>query len=179
MKTLIIAVIFLTSTIVQSSCAQTISNTTVTDSTSVFRTVIASYLNLKDALAKDKATDARVAAKSLYEAIGAVPMDNMPSDQHKAWMQYNEKLSYDAEHIKGTDEIDHQREHFISLSSNMYKLLKELNINTADLYYQYCPMANDHKGAYWISEQSKIVNPYMGKKMLSCGSTKETLKAKE
>lgn len=177
MKNLIIAVVLFTTVIGHSSCAQTGGNTAVTDSTSVFRTVVDSYLDLKDALTLDQADRARVAAKSLYEAINKAPMDKMASDQHKVWMQYNEKLSYDAEHIKGTDEIDHQREHFISLSSNMYKLLKALKINTADLYYQFCPMANYNKGAYWISEQEKIVNPYMGKKMPACGSTKETLKA--
>lgn len=171
--------VILTTAIVHPSCAQTVSNPVVIDSTSVFSSVVNSYMELKDNLAKDQANNARIAAKSLYDAIGNVPMDKMPSDQHEVWMKYNEKLSYDAEHIKGTDEIDHQREHFISLSSNMYKLLKELNVHTADLYYQYCPMANDNKGAYWISQQSKIVNPYMGKKMLSCGSTKETLKAKQ
>lgn len=179
MKTLIIAVVIFSTAIVQFSCAQSVSSNVVTDSTSVFRSVVSNYIVLKDALTKDQAAEARIAAKSLHEAIGTVPMDKMPAGQHKAWMKYNEKLSYDAEHIKGTDEIDHQREHFISLSTNMYKLLKELDIHTADLYYQYCPMANNNKGAYWISEQSKIVNPYMGKKMLSCGSTKETLKAKQ
>jgi hypothetical protein len=28
----------------------------------------------------------------------------------------------------------------------------------------------------WISESSTIKNPYFGKKMLTCGVTKETLK---
>jgi hypothetical protein len=91
-------------------------------------------------------------------------------------MEYNEKLSYDAEHIKGTDELEHQREHFIKLSANMYKMLKELKINTGDLYYQFCPMANEGKGAYWLSEKSTISNPYMGKKMPTCGETKDTIK---
>ncbi len=174
-----IAVVFFTTVLGQSAFAQSSSNKEVLDSTSFFKRVVTSYLDLKDALTMDKSDSARGAAKSLFAAINELPMDKLPADQHKTWMQYSEKLGYDAEHIKVTDEIDHQREHFISLSSNMYKLLKELNVNTADLYYQYCPMANNNKGAYWISEQSKIVNPYMGKKMPTCGSTKETMKANQ
>lgn len=60
----------------------------------------------------------------------------------------------------------------------MYKLVKELPINDSEVFYQFCPMANAGKGAYWLSEQSKISNPYRGKSMPSCGSTKEVLKTK-
>lgn len=177
MKNLIIATVVLFTAISQSSCAQNVTDHKVTDSTSVFKYVVDSYFDLKDALANDRGDSARMAAKSLYDAIDKAPMNKMTADQHKAWMQYEEKLSYNAEHIKSTDDIDHQREHFVSLSSDLFKLMKALNINTVELYYQYCPMANEGKGAYWISDQSKVSNPYMGSKMPSCGSTKETLKA--
>ena len=43
------------------------------------------------------------------------------------------------------------------------------------VYYQFCPMAFDSKGAYWLSESNSIQNPYFGKKMIDCGETKETL----
>jgi len=106
-------------------------------------------------------------------------MEKLGTAEYKAWMTYQKKLSYDAEHMKETTEIDHQREHFMKLSDNFYKLLKAVNTNTDDLYYQFCPMANDGKGAYWVSESETISNPYYGKKMMRCGSTKETIKGKE
>jgi hypothetical protein len=146
------------------------------ESASAFKNVITLYLDLKNALFNDSGDSARAAAKRLFIAIDKVPMGKLPVGQHKIWMEYNEKLSYDAEHIKGTDELEHQREHFIKLSANMYKMLKELKINTGDLYYQFCPMANEGKGAYWLSEKSTISNPYMGKKMPTCGETKDTIK---
>jgi len=140
--------------------------------------VISSYLDIKNALTKDSGANARAAAKNLYDSINNVPMEKLSATDHKVWMEYQEKLSYDAEHMKGTDELEHQREHFSKLSVNFYKMLKALNINATDLYYQFCPMANDGKGAYWVSEQEAISNPYFGKRMLKCGSTKETLEAK-
>jgi hypothetical protein len=139
--------------------------------------VITTYLDLKNALVKDQADSARMAAKALADAIDKVPMGELNPRAHGVWMQYYEKMGYDAEHIKSTSDISHQREHFITLSTTMYKLLKEANGNTFKLYYQFCPMANDGKGAYWVSEQSGIANPYFGKKMLSCGSTKDSLNA--
>ncbi len=138
--------------------------------------VITQYLELKDALVKDQGDSARIAAKALYTAIDKVPMEKLTTDQHKAWMQYYQKLSYDAEHMKETNELAHQREHFVSLSSNMYKMLKTANMNTGTLYYEFCPMANNNKGAYWLSSESEITNPYFGKKMPGCGSVKDSIK---
>ncbi|MBS1659150.1 MAG: DUF3347 domain-containing protein [Bacteroidetes bacterium] len=138
--------------------------------------VITQYLELKDALVKDQGDSARIAAKGLYTAIEKLPMEKLSAEQHKAWMQYYQKLSYHAEHIKETDDLAHQREHFVSLSSNMYKLLTAANMNTVTLYYEFCPMANGNKGAYWLSAESEIMNPYFGKKMLNCGSVKDSIK---
>ncbi|MBA2407378.1 MAG: DUF3347 domain-containing protein, partial [Chitinophagales bacterium] len=114
-KILMIAVVLLTSVIVQSSSAQTTNDPVLTDSTSGFTRVVTYYLDLKNELAKDQGDSARAEAKSLFMAIDNVAMDKLPADQHKVWMEYNEKLGYDAEHIKVTGDIDHQREHFISL----------------------------------------------------------------
>ena len=141
--------------------------------------VLTAYLKLKNELAADRGDSARIAAKVLYEAIDNIEMDKLPADEHKIWMQYQKKLSYDAEHIKSTNDLGHQREHFVTLSANMSKMLKELNIHDTDLYIQFCPMAEGGKGAYWVSEQQKINNPYMGKRMPLCGKTTETLKASD
>ena len=160
-----IASVFVQNIFAQDSAKQSLQN------------VITAYLNVKNALTKDNGDSVRGAAKILFNVIAEEPMEKLSSEHHKIWMQYSEKLSYDSEHMKQTEELEHQREHFTKLSANMYKMLKALNINTVDLYYQFCGMANDGKGAYWISEELKINNPYMGKMMPRCGSSKETLKA--
>lgn len=172
MKKIYLMVALIAITLVHKTFAQT------TDVTGL-QLVISSYLSVKNALTKDTGIEVRAAAKTLYDAIQHVPMDKLTSVQHKVWMDYYAKLSYDAEHIKGTDELEHQREHFSKLSLNFYTMLQALNTNTIDLYYQFCPMANDGKGAYWVSETETIANPYFGKKMPKCGSTKEMIKAKQ
>ena len=149
-----------------------------TNADSLLNNVFTSYINLKNSLATKDGSTSKDLASILFKTIDKLPADKLSADKNKTWMEYAQKLSYDAEHIKGTDDIEHQREHFVNLSANMYKMMKVLKINTADLYYQFCPMANDGKGAYWISEKSTISNPYFGKKMPTCGSTKDTLKAK-
>ena len=145
------------------SALQTISAKEVKDSLvgkDPIGAVVSAYYNLKNALAKDDGSLASTNAKELFKAIDECSKNKMTDTQHKIWVKYSEKLSYDAEHIKGTTDIDHQREHFVSLSKNMYEVIKAFNTNTAMVYYQFCPMANDGKGASWISEVEKISNPY-------------------
>jgi len=139
-------------------------------STSINNVVIA-YYGVKNALTADNSTAAQSSAKVLMNAIAAVPMDKMTADQHNAWMAYTDKLQYDSRHISENGALDHQREHFSSLSKNLYEVLKGLKINTTTIYEQYCPM----KKATWLSETAAIKNPYYGNQMLSCGKTTETI----
>jgi Cu(I)/Ag(I) efflux system membrane fusion protein len=37
-------------------------------------------------------------------------------------------------------------------------------------------MADNSKGAYWLSNEKKVRNPYYGASMLSCGQVKATIK---
>ncbi|MEN0053794.1 MAG: DUF3347 domain-containing protein [Mucilaginibacter sp.] len=133
--------------------------------------VLAAYLDVKNALIADNSAVTKAKAKDLLTAVTAVPMDKLTADQHKTWMTYFEKLQFDSRHISESDAIDHQREHFTSLSKNMYETVKALKLNTSTIYEQYCPM----KKATWLSESNAVKNPYYGKQMLTCGSTKETL----
>lgn len=137
--------------------------------------VYSAYFALKDALVLDDGTTASNKAKELFKAIDKVPMDKMTSAQHTVWMKYMSKLSYDAEHIKGVTKTEHQREHFNSLSKNMFEVMKVIT-PAYSVYLNHCPMYNDGKGANWISKESVIKNPYYGSKMLTCGKTTETLK---
>ncbi len=134
-----------------------------------------SYFSLTDALAKDDGKAAQSAAKSLFSNIANADVNKMNANDKAIWTKYKTKLSFDAEHIKGVDENEHQREHFVSLSKNMYEVMKVIKYDKT-VYYQHCPMANDNKGANWLSLNSKISNPYMGKAMPTCGKTVETIK---
>lgn len=81
-----------------------------------------------------------------------------------------------AEHIsKNSGNIAHQREHFVILSKDIYDLVKTFGAGQV-LYKDFDPMANNGKGASWLSETKEIKNPYMGKAMLNTGTVKEEIK---
>jgi hypothetical protein len=168
MKKIILIVALIATGLMQKTFAQ--------DSTAQYlQKVITDYLNAKNALTKDNADSVSAYAKILSADLQSMPMEKLSADKHEIWDHYYEALINDAKEIASNADLKHQREHFADLSSTFYKMAKAMEMNTIDLYYQYCPMAD----AYWISEKSKISNPYMGKKMPTCGSTKETLKTKQ
>jgi hypothetical protein len=77
--------------------------------------------------------------------------------------------------IAASSDLKVQREVFSSLSNEMTKLVKGGKLSAGSLYLEYCPMANNNTGAYWISNEKEIKNPYFGDMMLRCGSVKETI----
>lgn len=138
---------------------------------SAINNVYKSYLGIKNALATDNTKVANDEAKKFTAALKDVPVASMDAKQKAAWTKYAEKLRFDGDHISESTAIAHQREHFGSLSGNMYEVVKAFQTNDMVLYKQYCPMVKKS----WLSESSAIKNPYYGKEMLGCGSTKETL----
>lgn len=75
-----------------------------------------------------------------------------------------------AEHIGGNSgKLEHQREHFAMLSKDINDLIKTFG-TTQKLYQDHCPMYDEGKSGYWISENKEIRNLYYGAQMLTCGS---------
>ena len=142
-----------------------------------FAPVLASYYEIKNALVADNGVLAATKAKVMKTALNAIDAKSWTAKDRVFYETLAKKLETDAEHIgDNAKKIDHQREHFITLSNNITSVTKTLKINAETTYLQFCPMANDGKGAFWLSQESKVKNPYYGKSMLTCGSVKETLK---
>ncbi len=142
-----------------------------------FTLLLTQYYALKNALIADNAAIASKSATALLAEINAVKMESMSATEHTVWMKYYDKLKTDATQISTAKSIDKQRTAFSSLSNNLWSTVKGLKIkDDGAIYVDYCPMYNNNKGAYWLSKEKAIKNPYYGKQMLTCGSIKETIK---
>ncbi|MDP3471078.1 MAG: efflux RND transporter periplasmic adaptor subunit, partial [Algoriphagus sp.] len=71
-------------------------------------------------------------------------------------------------------DLEEARKHFSMLSFHMLEVTETFGLNKAVVYKDYCPMAFGDQGAYWLSEQKEITNPYFGASMLACGEIKQT-----
>lgn len=126
--------------------------------------ILETYLELKDALVETDGALAQEAAKKLFDAIEGEENEEIIT-----------MIKTSAKHISETTETDVQRTHFNSLSNNIYSLLKVSKTNEVKIYKQFCPMAMNNNGAYWLSTEEEVNNPYFGDMMLHCGSITEVL----
>lgn len=126
-------------------------------------TVLDTYFQIKDALVETDYNSASSAAKHLLGLLNGKNDD------------LSLKLKEDASQISKSNDVEFQRKHFNSLSENMYALIKTDSGKEGTIYKQYCPMAFNNTGAFWLASEKEINNPYFGDKMLHCGVVKEEL----
>ncbi len=137
--------------------------------------VIDFYLKMKDALVSTDSKAASKAGAEMLSSIKAVKVNNMPVNMANDWNNNRQQLESAVQNLTKEVNTDAQRQLFMSLSPIMLKIAKAAGYQEP-LYYQFCPMANNGKGANWISQFAEIKNPYYGSMMLNCGQTVETIK---
>ena len=137
--------------------------------------VFDNYLELKDALVKDEASAAKKGGDKLLATLKKVDMKILTDQEaHNHWMAISKEIKSSSEAIGKTSDIEKQRGHFKHLSAHLSKGVRLFGVNN-DVYEQFCPMADNNQGAYWLSTKKEIENPYMGSKMLTCGTTEATI----
>jgi len=133
------------------------------------------YVELKNAFVQSSPEDVAKSATAVTQALGKVDMTLLGGETHMVWMEQLGALRKDLDSMVQTQDIEAQREAFAGLSQVLYQCIKDYGLEGVTTYYQYCPMAFNSTGAYWLSEAEEIENPYYGDAMLTCGETKETM----
>ncbi|WP_114491029.1 efflux RND transporter periplasmic adaptor subunit [Candidatus Ulvibacter alkanivorans] len=134
------------------------------------------YILLKDALVNDDAKNAQQAGKQIIQSLKNVDMKLLSDEKaHNHWMTIQKELNTSANAISSNTDISKQRGHFKHLSAHMISSVQLFGVNE-NIYIQFCPMADNNKGAYWISLEEEVRNPYYGEAMLTCGEVRDTLK---
>jgi Cu(I)/Ag(I) efflux system membrane fusion protein len=133
------------------------------------------YILLKDALVNDDAKGAQQAGKQIDQSLEKVDMKLLSDEKaHNHWMTIQKELKTSANAIENNSDIATQRGHFKHLSAHMISSVQLFGVNE-NVYIQFCPMADNNKGAYWISLEKEVQNPYYGEAMKTCGEVKATL----
>jgi Cu(I)/Ag(I) efflux system membrane fusion protein len=138
--------------------------------------VFAAYVSMKDAFVASDAAKVKTEATATLDALSKTDMKLLSGAAHNDWMNYLGNLEGSLRLIESSSDIEEQRQNFSMLSGNLYKAIKAYGLGGVTAYYEFCPMAFDNQGAYWLSMEEKIRNPYFGDKMLTCGSVKETVR---
>ena len=136
--------------------------------------VYESYIKIKDALVLDDTSKVSNQANSLLENLSQVDMTLIKDEAHNHWMSLANEIKSSATSISATSDIKAQRDHFKHLSSHIINAVQLFGVNEK-VYLEFCPMADNNNGAYWLSKEEHILNPYFGEAMLTCGEVKQVI----
>ena len=124
--------------------------------------VLHNYLEVKDALVASDSTKVQVASSGLSDALSKIKgCENTAKLAHK---------------VVASNGLEEQRRLFTLLTSDVIPLFKQAEIKSGSIFMQFCPMANNGDGGYWLAKEDQIRNPYYGDKMLKCGKVIEEFK---
>tara|TARA_B110000881_G_scaffold24889_1_gene18020 strand:+ start:8347 stop:10119 length:1773 start_codon:yes stop_codon:yes gene_type:complete len=142
---------------------------------SQLKKVFDEYIILKDALIKDNTKTSTKASSMILKNLASIDMKLIKGDDRTSWMQLSEQLKNHTRSLNSTTDIKKQRSHFKPLSANLIMAVEKFGINQ-QVYSQFCPMADGNKGGSWLSLEDKVLNPYYGDAMLTCGEVTKTIK---
>ena len=137
--------------------------------------VFTSYLTLKDAFVSSDSINIPSKSNGISKSLNKVELKLLSGEALNKGKTYLPSLERSVKEIQSSTNIEKQRKAFSTLSDSLYITIKAFGLGGKQAFYKFCPMAFNEQGAYWLSDQEKIRNPYFGDKMLTCGEVKEKL----
>ncbi|NGZ90596.1 efflux RND transporter periplasmic adaptor subunit [Psychroflexus maritimus] len=125
------------------------------------------YLQLKEALANDDQSEAISIAQNFQRELKSMPIEEV---------QAKKAIQNLVNEVSNSKKMEDARQYFQYLSDVLIALAEQENPLNETLYVQFCPMADNDQGAFWLSTEEEIKNPYYGSMMLKCGSVEQELK---
>jgi len=138
---------------------------------------VETYLKLKNKLTQDDA-DIQSNVKDIQKSLKNIDMVLIMEDAHNVWMETLKSMNKNLKLLSSAVNIEEQRTLFLRISKSLSDVTRKLGVEMKDnqpLYLEFCPMANNKKGGYWLSTDKEIRNPYYGKKMAKCGEVKQEI----
>jgi uncharacterized protein DUF3347 len=143
------------------------------------------YYAVKDALVDWDSTKANQAASVLQHYVDSLPLKDLKADTNVIATAQNFASSISSEAIGLIKEttIEKKRRSLNMLTDEVYNLIRTVKYDGAVVFHERCPMAfNDSEEGYWLSNSSKIQNPYLGNKhpkykskMVECGEVVDSV----
>jgi hypothetical protein len=157
--------------------------------TGVFNTafagVMSDYYALKDALVDWDSTKAGEIAHGLALRTDSLPFRELKADTNiiATAKTFAAGVSSEANGLAGETSIEQKRREFNMITEQLYDLVRTVKYDGEIIYHVKCPMAfNESEEAWWLTDNSKIINPYLGRKhpkykekMLGCGEINDSL----
>lgn len=137
------------------------------------------YYSLKDALVASDSVKANTAAADLVMQADSLKVNEIQGDTSgiikETALSFTSTIHSSSEALQKEPTLNGKRKEFEMITDALWSLTRTVKYDGGKVYYSYCPMAFDNKGAYWMSNSAEIRNPYFGEKMLKCGSVEDSV----
>ncbi|MGK0301183.1 MAG: Cu(I)/Ag(I) efflux system membrane fusion protein [Planctomycetota bacterium] len=149
-------------------------NTFTGPTSSVFRlsleALYSAYAKMQQALASDDLDAAHAAVTALRDSLDNVNSGGLPRQADVRWQEEKALLAQAAKNGSEAATIEQLRTAFGAISGSILTLENTFRHAGEALRFEaYCPMAMNGQGASWLQGDRKILNPYFGASMLTCG----------
>lgn len=134
------------------------------------------YLALKNGLVQTNGKIAKAKSQLFLSHLKTINSKSFDPELAGFWNKKSKALEQHLNKlIKIPSDVEEMRIQFNHISELILDMSSALGSGSQNLYVQYCPMAFDDQGAYWVSNERGIKNPYFGDKMMKCGLVKDSL----
>jgi Cu(I)/Ag(I) efflux system membrane fusion protein len=138
--------------------------------------VVNHYINMKDALVKNDFETAKKQASTLNKLIQKMDQMKFTSEAKTGWDKISLQLNTRSIQLSKAKDLEEIRSGFNTFSAEIIMLVTIFQPMENILYVQHCPMADNERGADWLSLSPDVKNPYFGSVMLNCGEIKKQIK---
>ncbi len=142
-----------------------------------FGKVMTDYYSLKDNFVAENDTAINQLAKSMIISVDSIQLDALKGDTNivATARTYTQGISAELKGLLGEKDREEKRKSFQMVGEQLYDLIRTVQYDQAIVYHDFCPMAFNDQGANWLSNSRDIKNPYIPKKMLTCGEIKDSI----
>ncbi|OYU55188.1 MAG: hypothetical protein CFE25_09525 [Chitinophagaceae bacterium BSSC1] len=142
-----------------------------------FGNLLTAYLQLKNQLVAEKDSGIAQATRALVLASDSLKLSELQADSNlvQTAFSYSDGISSEAQGLLGENNLLSKRRSFQMISDQLYDLIRTVQFSQKPLYRFYCNKAFEDQGAFWISDQTIVMNPYQPSIKPICGEIKDTI----
>lgn len=142
-----------------------------------FENLLTAYLQLKDQLVAEKDSGIAQSTRALVLASDSLQLSELQADSNlvQTAFSYSDGISSEAQGLLGENNLLSKRRSFQMISDQLYDLIRTVQYQQKPMYRFYCSKAFEDQGAYWISDQKALANPYQPNLKPICAEIKDTI----
>lgn len=144
-----------------------------------FEKLLQSYFSLKDEFINADTVMVNTAAVQLIQHADSLNINELKGDSsgmiRETANYFASTISGSAKTLTAENKIDDKLREFNMITDALWGLTRTVKYDGQKIYYQFCPLAFDNTGGYWLSDKIDSGNPYVGDKEKGCNQVNDSL----